>query len=66
MVDEAGGVITDISNQGVSVLLVEQNIRLACMVAKKGYALQCGIVVLKGDIEEFKSTDIVRRAYLGA
>jgi len=66
VVDEAGGVITDISNQGVSVLLVEQNIRLACMVAKKGYALQCGIVVLKGDIEEFKSTDIVRRAYLGA
>ena len=66
VVDEVGGVITDINRQGVSVLLVEQNIRLACMVAHKGYALQCGIVVLKGDIEEFKCTDVVRRAYLGA
>ncbi len=66
IVDETGSVISDINHQGVSVLLVEQNIRLACMVANRGYALQCGVVVLNGDIEEFKCTDIVRRAYLGA
>jgi branched-chain amino acid transport system ATP-binding protein len=59
------GVITDINQRGVSVLLVEQNIPLALRVANRGYALQVGRVVLKGDIDEFKSTETVRRAYLG-
>jgi ABC-type branched-subunit amino acid transport system ATPase component len=50
---------------GVSVLLVEQNIHLALGVASRGYALQVGRVVLEGDIETMKSSDIVKRAYLG-
>jgi branched-chain amino acid transport system ATP-binding protein len=51
--------------KGVSVLLVEQNIPLALRVADRGYALQVGRVVLEGDIDEFKSTETVRKAYLG-
>jgi len=65
VVDELAGVITDINQRGVSVLLVEQNIPLALGVANRGYALQVGRVVLEGDIDEFKSTETVRRAYLG-
>jgi branched-chain amino acid transport system ATP-binding protein len=65
VIDELAGVITDINQRGVSVLLVEQNIPLALRVANRGYALQVGRVVLKGDIDEFKSTETVRRAYLG-
>ena len=65
VVDEVGEVIKNINQRGVSVLLVEQNIPLALRVANRGYALQVGKVVLAGDIDEFKSTETVRRAYLG-
>jgi branched-chain amino acid transport system ATP-binding protein len=65
VINELGHVIEDINQQGVSVLLVEQNVPLALRVANKGYALQTGKVVLKGEIDEFKSAETVRRAYLG-
>jgi branched-chain amino acid transport system ATP-binding protein len=65
MVDEVGRVIKDINQRGVSVLLVEQNVPLALQVANRGYALQVGRIVLEGDIDEFKSTETVKRAYLG-
>ena len=65
MVDELVPIIKNINQTGVAMLLVEQNIGLALRVAAKGYALQVGKVVLQGDIEIFKSSDIVKRAYLG-
>jgi branched-chain amino acid transport system ATP-binding protein len=66
VVEHLGEVIRDINQEGVSVLLVEQNIPLALQVATRGYALQVGRIVLGGEIDEFQSTEIVRRAYLGA
>jgi len=65
VVQELGQVIKDINKRGVSVLLVEQNVPLALGVASRGYALQVGRVVLEGNIDEFKSSETVRRAYLG-
>jgi branched-chain amino acid transport system ATP-binding protein len=65
VIDQLGEVIKDINKQGVSVLLVEQNVHLALGVANRGYALQVGRVVLEGDIDTVKSSDIVKRAYLG-
>jgi branched-chain amino acid transport system ATP-binding protein len=65
LVEQLGEVIRDINRRGVSVLLVEQNVHLALGVASRGYALQVGRVVLEGDIEKMKSSDIVKRAYLG-
>ena len=65
VVEHLGEVIQDINRRGVSVLLVEQNVHLALGVASRGYALQVGRVVLEGDIETMKSSDIVKRAYLG-
>jgi branched-chain amino acid transport system ATP-binding protein len=65
VVEELGEVIKDINQAGVSVLLVEQNVPLALGVATRGYALQIGRVVIEGDIEKIKSSDIVKRAYLG-
>lgn len=65
MVAELIPVIKNINKKGVSVLLVEQNIPLALGVAVRGYALQVGKIVLDGDIEKFKSSDVVTRAYLG-
>lgn len=65
MVDELVPIIKNINQTGVAVLLVEQNIGLALRVATKGYALQVGKVVLQGDIDIFKSADVVKKAYLG-
>jgi branched-chain amino acid transport system ATP-binding protein len=65
VIEQLAEVIKDINKKGVSVLLVEQNVQLALGVASRGYALQVGKVVLEGDIETMKSSDIVKRAYLG-
>jgi branched-chain amino acid transport system ATP-binding protein len=65
VIEQLGEVIKDINRRGVDILLVEQNVHLALGVASCGYALQVGRVVLEGDIEKMKSSDIVKRAYLG-
>ena len=51
--------------QNVSILLVEQNARLALDLADSAYLLETGRVVLSGTSQEMKSNDAVRRAYLG-
>jgi branched-chain amino acid transport system ATP-binding protein len=60
-----GEVIKDINKRGVTVLLVEQNVHLALDVAGRGYVLQVGRVVLDGDTESLRSSEIVKKAYLG-
>jgi branched-chain amino acid transport system ATP-binding protein len=65
VVDLLGEVIKDINKRGVSILLVEQNVHLALGVASRGYVLQVGRMVLEGDIEMIKSSQIVKKAYLG-
>jgi branched-chain amino acid transport system ATP-binding protein len=58
-------VIGDINKRGIGVLLVEQNVPLALSVAKKGYAIQVGKIVLEAPISEFRDSDVLRKAYLG-
>ncbi|MFH1241827.1 MAG: ABC transporter ATP-binding protein [Pseudomonadota bacterium] len=65
MVNELVPIIKDINERGVGVLLVEQNVPLALRVAQRAYALQVGKIVLEGDIDEFKGSEIVKKAYLG-
>jgi branched-chain amino acid transport system ATP-binding protein len=65
VIEELGEVIKNINQAGVSVLLVEQNVPLALGIATMGYALQTGRVVLEGDIEKLRSSETVKRAYLG-
>jgi branched-chain amino acid transport system ATP-binding protein len=65
MVAELVPVIRYINQRGISVLLVEQNVSLALGVASKGYALQVGRIVMEGDIEQFKTSEVVKAAYLG-
>ena len=57
--------IRDIAAQGVSILLVEQNARLALEVAQRGYVLESGLVTLSGASGELLGSDAVQRAYLG-
>ena len=65
MVLELVSVIQRINESGVSVLLVEQNVFLALQVAHRGYVLEVGKVILEGDIEQFKNSELVKKAYLG-
>jgi branched-chain amino acid transport system ATP-binding protein len=58
--------IRDISSQGVSILLVEQNAKLALEAAERGYVLESGTITLSGDAKELLGSDEVQRAYLGA
>lgn len=58
--------IRDISAQGVAILLVEQNAKLALEVAQRGYVLESGKVTLSDSADKLLGSDEVRRAYLGA
>jgi branched-chain amino acid transport system ATP-binding protein len=65
LVNELVPIIKNINERGVGVLLVEQNVPLALKTATSAYALQVGKVILKGDIDQFRGSEIVKRAYLG-
>ena len=65
VVEAVGRAIKEINEKGVTVLLVEQNVHLALEVASSCYALQVGRVVLSGDIATMRSSDVVKKAYLG-
>ena len=54
-----------INRQGTTVLLVEQNARMALRIAHRGYVLETGKVVLTGDGKALLENDEVRKAYLG-
>jgi len=58
--------IKEISAQGVSILLVEQNAKLALEAAERGYVLESGLITLSGDAGELLGSAAVQRAYLGA
>jgi branched-chain amino acid transport system ATP-binding protein len=51
--------------QGVSMLIVEQNAGLALGIARRGYVLETGTIVVSGSADELANNDDVRRAYLG-
>lgn len=57
--------LNNIREEGVTVLLVEQNVRLALQVADRAYVLQTGQVVAEGTGRELLRSDMVRKAYLG-
>ncbi len=66
MVEKIFATIREISTQGVSILLVEQNARLALKTARRGYVLESGLITLSGASSELLSSNAVQRAYLGA
>jgi len=58
-------VIQRISEEGVTILLVEQNVRHALELADRGYVLETGRITLSGTGEELLNNDYVKKAYLG-
>ena len=65
LVSEIFKILREISQNGVTVLLVEQNVFEALQISHRAYVLQTGLVVLEGKGEDLLKSDLVRRAYLG-
>ena len=57
--------ITEINQQGITVLLVEQNAMQALAIAHRGYVLQTGKVILADTAAGLAANEDVRKAYLG-
>lgn len=62
---EIAKIIRDIHSEGRTIVLVEQNARLALALAQKGYVLETGNIVLKGNAKELRNNEKVKNAYLG-
>jgi branched-chain amino acid transport system ATP-binding protein len=57
--------LKDINGEGTTILLVEQNARMALKFARRGYVLESGHLVLEGDSESLLQNPDVKKAYLG-
>jgi branched-chain amino acid transport system ATP-binding protein len=65
LVDSIFETIETLNKQGTTILLVEQNARMALQVAHRGYVLQTGEIVLTGSAEQLRADPSVQKAYLG-
>ena len=65
LVDSIYDTIQELHRSGTTILLVEQNARMALQVADRGYVLQTGEIVLSGTAESLRANEMVRKAYLG-
>ena len=65
LVKEIFHIIQDINNDGTTILLVEQNAKMALAIADRAYVLETGKISLEGTGEELSASEEVRKAYLG-
>jgi len=65
LVQEIFSIIKDVNKSGVTVLLVEQNAKMALNIANRAYVLETGTIVMAGNADELSNDSQVRKAYLG-
>ena len=65
LVKEIFSIIKEINQQGTTVLLVEQNARMALQIAHRAYVMETGKIVLSGTGEQLSASDEIKKAYLG-
>ena len=65
MTAEIGRIIREINQRRVSIILVEQNARLALTLGNHGYVLETGQIALQGQTSDLLADERVKRAYLG-
>jgi len=65
MVEKIFEVIRDVSKQGITILLVEQNAKLALQAADRGYVMESGSLIMTGDAARMLDDPRVQAAYLG-
>jgi branched-chain amino acid transport system ATP-binding protein len=65
LVTEVFQTIQNLKEEGITILLIEQNVRLSLEIADRAYVLENGRLCLQGDCEELLESDHVKKAYLG-
>ena len=65
LVDSIFDTIQELNKEGTTILLVEQNARVALQIANRGYVLETGEIVLSGSAEDLRDDETVQKAYLG-
>lgn len=65
LVKEIFSIIADVHDSGTTVLLVEQNARMALSIARRAYVLETGRIIKSGDAKELMDDDVIKKAYLG-
>jgi len=66
LVKEIFSIIQEVNRQGVTVLLVEQNAKMALSISNRAYVLETGRIVMEGSAQELMENDKIKKAYLGA
>jgi branched-chain amino acid transport system ATP-binding protein len=65
LVTEIFRIIQDLRDQGIAILLIEQNVRQSLEIADRAYVLESGRIALQGDSQELLQEELIRKAYLG-
>ena len=65
LVKEIFHIIQEVHKQGITVLLVEQNAKMALSIADRAYVLETGRISMSGDAKELLNNEKVKKAYLG-
>ena len=65
LVDELFETIVELKRQGLTILLVEQNVRESLEISDRGYVLQSGRIVEEGTGSTLLSSEMVQKAFLG-
>ena len=66
LVKEIFKIVEELHDTGITILLVEQNAKMALSIADRAYVLETGHVSMTGNAKELLADDIIRKAYLGA
>ncbi|MFH2220089.1 MAG: ABC transporter ATP-binding protein [Pseudomonadota bacterium] len=65
LVDSIFDTIRQLHSEGTTILLVEQNARMALQVASRGYVIQTGVMLLSDTAENLRKNEMVRKSYMG-
>lgn len=66
LVKEVAKIIREINRQGVTIILIEQNARMALRLADRAYILEVGSIRVQGKASDLLKNDLVQKAYLGS
>jgi branched-chain amino acid transport system ATP-binding protein len=65
LVDSVFDTIQRVSDEGMTILLVEQNAHMALQIADRGYVLQSGEIILSDNAKKLQQDPLVQKTYLG-
>jgi branched-chain amino acid transport system ATP-binding protein len=66
LVRQVARIVSDINSQGVTIILIEQNARMALRLSHRAYILELGQIILEGNAKKLINDEKVRKAYLGS